>query len=136
MLANTNPFKWPDDGEIDIMEHVGFNPQQVHGTIHTQLYNHLIGTQKEGIIQVPDATDVFHVYSLDWKPDRLDFLVDGKIFQTVTKAESDDFRGWPFDQQFYLVMNLAVGGGWGGRQGVDTSIWPRQMEVDYVRVYR
>ena len=128
--------EWPACGEIDIMEHVGFNPKQVHGTIHTQLYNHMIGTQKEGIVQVPDATEQFHVYSLDWKSDRLDFLVDGKIYQTVTKVAQDDFRGWPFDQQFYLIMNLAVGGGWGGRQGVDASIWPRKMEVDYVRVYR
>jgi beta-glucanase (GH16 family) len=108
----------------------------IHGTIHTEKYNHIIKTQKEGIITVPDAQDAFHVYAIDWTENQMDFYVDDKLYHTVIRDPKDDFKGWPFDQRFYLIMNIAVGGGWGGQQGVDDSIWPQKMEVDYVRVYQ
>jgi beta-glucanase (GH16 family) len=127
---------WPASGEIDIMEHVGFDPGVIHGTIHTEAYNHIRGTQKEGITRVPDAQDTFHVYSVDWREDKMDFYIDGKLYHTVTRDPDDDFKGWPFDQRFYLIMNIAVGGNWGGAQGVDLDIWPQRMEIDYVRVYQ
>jgi beta-glucanase (GH16 family) len=63
-------------------------------------------------------------------------FVDDKKYHTVTKASSEDYKGWPFDQPFHLIMNLAVGGNWGGAKGIDESIWPQRMEVDYVRVYQ
>ena len=78
----------------------------------------------------------FHLYAIDWTKDKMDFLVDGKVYHTVLRDPKDDFKGWPFDQKFYLIMNIAVGGGWGGREGVDLSIWPQHMEIDYVRVYQ
>ena len=127
---------WPASGEIDMMEHVGYDPGVIHGTIHTDLYNHTKGTQKEGKVTVNDCMDAFHVYAIDWTEDKIDFFVDGKIYHTVIREPKDDFKGWPFDQPFHLIMNIAVGGNWGGKEGIDDSIWPQQMEVDYVRVYQ
>ncbi len=127
---------WPASGEIDIMEHVGFDPGVVHGTIHTESYNHSKGTQKGGKINIPDTHDTFHVYAIEWYADKIDFFVDAEKYFTVTKVAGENFKGWPFDQKFHLLMNIAVGGNWGGAQGVDESIWPQRMEVDYVRVYQ
>lgn len=127
---------WPASGEIDIMEHVGYDPGVVHGTIHTEAYNHIRQTQKEGKITIPDAQDDFHVYTVDWFEDKMDFYVDDKLYHTVERDPKDDYKGWPFDQRFYLIMNIAVGGNWGGAQGVDPTIWPQRMEIDYVRVYQ
>lgn len=126
---------WPASGEIDIMEHVGYDPEVVHGTIHTEAYNHVKQTQKEGKITVAGAQDDFHIYAVDWREDKMDFFVDNKLYHTVERDPKDDFKGWPFDQKFHLLMNIAVGGNWGGKEGVDESIWPQQMIVDYVRVY-
>ncbi|MCK6616910.1 MAG: glycoside hydrolase family 16 protein [Cyclobacteriaceae bacterium] len=126
---------WPASGEIDIMEHVGFDPGVIHGTIHTESYNHHKKTQKEGIMTVADAQDSFHVYSIDWRADKIDFFVDDKLYHSVSRLSEDTFREWPFDKRFHLIMNLAVGGFWGGMKGIDDSIWPQRMEVDYVRVY-
>jgi beta-glucanase (GH16 family) len=127
---------WPASGEIDIMEHVGFDPTIVHGTIHTETYNHGKHTQKEGKITVPTAMKEMHVYAINWSADKIDFFVDDKLYHSVTRDPKEDFKGWPFDQRFHLIMNLAVGGNWGGMKGVDETIWPKRMEVDYVRVYR
>lgn len=127
---------WPASGEIDIMEHVGYDPGVIHGTIHTEKYNHIKQTQKEGKITIADAMDQFHVYAIDWTKDKIDFFVDDRLYHTVTRDPQDDFNGWPFDQKFHLIMNIAVGGNWGGKEGIDDSIWPQQMEVDYVRVYK
>jgi len=127
---------WPASGEIDIMENVGYDPGVIHGTIHTETYNHSKGTQKEGKITVSDAQDKFHLYAVEWSADKMDFFVDGKKYHTVTRTPSEDFKGWPFDQRFHLIMNVAVGGNWGGAQGVDESIWPQRMEVEFVRVYQ
>lgn len=127
---------WPASGEIDIMEHVGFDPGVIHGTLHTEAYNHIKKTQKEGIIRVADAPEAFHVYSINWSENAIDFYVDGKRYHSVIRTRDDTYREWPFDQRFHLIMNIAVGGFWGGMQGIDDSIWPQRMEVDYVRVYR
>jgi beta-glucanase (GH16 family) len=127
---------WPASGEIDIMEHVGFDPGVVHGTIHTESYNHVKGTQKEGKVNVADVSDAFHTYGVEWTKDKMTFFVDDNAYYSVTRSPSEDFKGWPFDQRFHLIMNIAVGGNWGGMQGVDDNIWPQHMEVDYVRVYQ
>jgi len=127
---------WPASGEIDIMEHVGYDPGVIHGTIHTESYNHMKNTQKEGKITIADCQDVFHVYALEWRKNRMDFYVDDRLYHTVTRADNEDFKGWPFDKRFHLLMNLAVGGNWGGKEGVDADIWPRRLEIDYVRIYQ
>jgi beta-glucanase (GH16 family) len=127
---------WPASGEIDIMEHVGYDPGVIHGTIHTESYNHIKQTQKEGKITIADAQEAFHVYAIDWSENKMDFYVDEKLFHSVVRGANDTFKEWPFDQKFHLIMNVAVGGNWGGAEGVDNSIWPQKMEVDYVRVYQ
>lgn len=127
---------WPASGEIDIMEEVGHEPGVIHGTIHTEAYNHIKHTQKGGQIPIADAQENFHVYAVDWSESRIDFYVDDKCYYTVARDPQEGYKGWPFDQRFYLIMNIAVGGNWGGEQGVDPSIWPQRMEIDYVRVYR
>jgi beta-glucanase (GH16 family) len=135
MLASTTPLKWPDDGEIDIMEHVGFNQGAVHGTVHTKKFNHTIGTQKGSMISVSDCSDNFHVYSVEWNKDSVKVAVDGNFYFRFANDKSG-YDAWPFDNKMHLLLNIAVGGNWGGQKGVDETIWPQSMEVDYVRVYQ
>lgn len=128
---------WPRCGELDIMEHVGYDPGVIHGTTHTQAYNHVKHTEKTGTDTIPDVTTAFHLYAIDWTPDQIDFYVDGHRYFSAKKSELGKTEAeWPFDQPFYLLLNLAVGGNWGGAKGVDETIWPCRMEVDYVRVYQ
>ncbi len=135
MLPTVDKLKWPDDGEIDIMEYVGFDPGVVHGTVHTKAYNHSIGTQKGGQTPVPDASTAFHVYAIEWTPDRIDWFVDDKPYYSFANDKTGSKETWPFNAPFHLIFNLAVGGNWGGQKGVDENIWPQRMEVDWVRVY-
>nr|WP_321409530.1 glycoside hydrolase family 16 protein [uncultured Carboxylicivirga sp.] len=126
---------WPESGEIDIMEHVGYEPDSVYFTVHTESYNHGIGTQKSQAVYEPDAEHVFHVYGIEWTPKKIDFYLDeNKVF--TFKNEGKTYAEWPYDKRFHLLLNVAVGGGWGGKHGVDDSIFPCQMVVDYVRVYQ
>ena len=127
---------WPQCGEIDIMEHVGYDLGLVHGSIHTQDYNHMYGTQKSGSKYVDDVTDAFHVYSLEWSPFYLRYLIDNEPFFFVYNDSNGDFGKWPFNDPHYLILNLAIGGDWGGVQGVSASAFPMKMYIDYVRVYK
>ena len=130
---------WPDSGEIDIMEHVGYDQDVVHYSIHTLSYYHSIGTQKTATSKVTGASEDFHVYGLEWLPDKLIFTVDGEVtftYDPLKYKSSPTYKEWPFDKRFHLLLNIAVGGDWGGQRGVDDDIWPQTMEVDYVRVYQ
>ncbi len=131
---------WPDNGEIDIMEHVGYDPDVIHGSAHTKLYHHSINTQKTGKTKVDSARSGFNVYAVEWTPEEIRWYInDQQYFKFVNERLSSpaaDYRQWPFDKPFHLLLNLAVGGDWGGAKGVDDSIWPQRMEVDYVRVYQ
>lgn len=135
MLASKTPMKWPDDGEIDIMEHVGYDQGKIHGSIHCKKYYHSIGTQKTANITVPDCSKEFHVYEVEWNEKEVNIGMDGKNFFNF-KNEKTGYQAWPFDNKMHLLLNVAVGGNWGGAKGVDSTIWPRRMEVDYVRVYQ
>jgi beta-glucanase (GH16 family) len=126
---------WPHSGEIDIMEHVGFNPDTVFSTVHTGKYNHMKGTQKGKNILLPTATSEFHVYTLEWEENEIRSYVDG-IHYFIFKNEKQGPEVWPYDQPFYLILNLAIGGGLGGRHGIDNSLFPHTFEIDYVRVYQ
>jgi len=134
MLASNEPMKWPDDGEIDIMEHVGYHHGFIHGTVHCKKYNHVIGTQKSNIIEVPDCSEKYHVYGLEWSADSIKISIDNKVYFRFANEHSYD--AWPFDNKMHLLLNIAVGGDWGGQKGVDEKIWPQRMEIDYVRVYQ
>ena len=126
---------WPDNGEIDIMEHVGYQPNVVHSTVHNNRHNHLSSSGRGGSRTVPDATDAFHVYMVEWSPRKLDFYIDDvKTFTYYN--DTFGWSSWPYDKPFHLLMNIAIGGSWGGLQGVDDSIFPTQLVVDYVRVYQ
>jgi beta-glucanase (GH16 family) len=138
MLASENNYGnkgWPDNGEIDIMEHVGFDQNRVHGNVHTKAFNHAIKTNKGNNILIDNVSDEFHVYSCEWTPLSISILIDGKTFFTFIKEPSYQWAEWPFDKPFHLLLNIAVGGNWGGQKGVDDSVFPQKMEVDYVRVY-
>lgn len=125
---------WPDSGEIDIMEHVGYEADQIYGTVHTKAFNHSIGTQKGGDIVIIDCEEEFHVYAIEWSHSKIDFYVDEDKYFTFYKEGGSD--RWPFDQRFHLILNIAVGGNWGGVQGVAKDIFPQELKVDYVRVYQ
>lgn len=125
---------WPASGEIDIMEHVGYEPTKVHGSVHTEAYNHSINTQKTASYTVDNCETAFHIYSIEWTADKIDFFVDGTKYFTFNNEGSWD--KWPFDKRFHLIFNIAVGGNWGGVEGVDDQIFPQQMQIDYVRVYQ
>ncbi|WP_114781248.1 glycoside hydrolase family 16 protein [Botryobacter ruber] len=126
---------WPKSGEIDIMEHVGYDQNKVHITVHTEAYHHKIGTQKAGTKVIPTASTDFHLYRLDWTPFSMRGYIDEQLVFEY-RNEGKGYAVWPFDKRFHLLLNLAVGGDWGGAQGVDPDIYPRSMEVDYVRVYK
>lgn len=126
---------WPASGEIDIMENVGYDPFKIVASAHTQAYNHSIGTQKSATILVPDCYIEFHNYILEWDVSEYRVYVDDKLYFTFTN-EGKGFTVWPFDKRFHLLLNVAVGGNWGGAKGIDDSIFPKSMAVDYVRVYQ
>ena len=126
---------WPASGEIDIMENVGHKPDTVYGSIHTKAYYFRINTQKTKAVYLPDCSDAFHVYALEWDADQISFFVDDKKYLTFAN-EKKTFAEWPFDQRLHLLLNIAVGGDWGGQKGIDDSIFPQKMLVDYVRVYQ
>lgn len=136
MLGNNfDSVQWPLCGEIDIMEHVGYNPDSIFGTVHSDAYNHMKGTQKGKGIYLRDPYTAFHDYAIEWTPDKIDFLLDGQVYNQVANEHLTE-REWPFDQPFFLILNVAVGGGWGGTKGVDDTVFPTAMVVDYVRVYQ
>ena len=126
---------WPDCGEIDIMEEVGYDPNVINSSIHCHDYNHPMNTQKTVKRCFDGAEDDFHVYGCEWTPEWIKFSVDG-IAIMVFYNEHRGNDAWPFDKPFFPILNLAWGGDWGGLMGVDETALPATMEVDYVRVYQ
>jgi beta-glucanase (GH16 family) len=126
---------WPACGEIDIMEMVGFRPDMIYGHIHT-LESVKTKKVKDGTgLKIPGASDDFHIYAIEWNPDRMDFLVDGKKYYTYHNPHTGE-AAWPFDKDQYLILNLAIGGAWGGAKGIDDTIFPQRFYIDYVHVYQ
>lgn len=132
---NRKQVGWPESGEIDIMEHVGFNADSIFGTIHTKAFNHMIGTERGKTIFIEKPYDSFHVFALEWTPDKMDFILDDVVYNHI-ENEHKTTAEWPFDQKFHLILNVSVGGMLGGQKGIDNSVFPQQMLVDYVRVYQ
>ena len=142
MLPLMNTYgNWPNSGEIDIMEYAGYDLNRIHSTIHTRKFNHNLGTQISYTRVYPNVETEFKVYEMIWAPGHIITYVDGDklgefLYVPGLNREVPYHHAHPFDQEFYLLINLAIGGTFGGVQGVDASAFPTRMEVDYVRVYR
>ena len=127
--------RWPDCGEIDIMENVGSQPSTVLGTIHGPGYSGDKGVSTR--YELPHGQTVssgFHVYAAEWEPNVIRFYVDGVLYATTTPADLPGGTKWVYDHPFFLILNLAVGGNLPGKPDQMTK-FPQAMLVDYVRVY-
>ncbi|WP_297794937.1 glycoside hydrolase family 16 protein [uncultured Eudoraea sp.] len=137
--SNINTVGWPACGEIDIMEYVSFEPNQTHFSIHSTANNHRNGTQiTSGPVALESIEEEFHNYGILWTNKYIKFYLDDidNIQLTFPKPAITNAENWPFSGSFYFLMNIAVGGDWGGIEGIDDEIFPAVMEVDYVRVYQ
>lgn len=128
---------WPLSGEIDIMEHVGKDPNVVHVSLHTELYNFWKKNQYTHFDKLHDVTNTFHLYSIEWTTYGIKFFIDNILFYKTIKGQNGkevNNEGWPFDKPYFLILNLAIGGNWGGE--IDNAIFPAEMQIDYVRMYQ
>lgn len=133
--SNFRTAGWPACGEMDIMEYVGYLPNTVHSTVHTPSGFGANGNGSSKILET--AEEEFHIYGLLWTEKKLVFYTDTPENITHTYAPSTkNAENWPFDQPHFFLLNLAVGGSWGGAMGIDNTIFPQTMEIDYVRVYQ
>ena len=131
--TNIDAIGWPACGEIDILEYVGCEPDRIHGGIHFRKGGEHKSANDKGPFTAKDPTADFHVFAIDWSPEKLDFLHDGQILRTIKLEVADDGGGNAFRLPHYLLLNLALGGSWGGR--IDDSKFPQRFIIDYVRVY-
>ncbi len=132
--ANIDQVGWPACGEIDIMENVGFDPLKIYGTIHTLAGSGANG--KGSSVTAVNPWDNFHRYAMEWYQDRIDIFFDDQKYFTYRTDGSGARAGWPFDSPQYLLLNLAIGGSWGGQKGIDDSLFPHRYLIDYVRIYK
>jgi len=134
--CDENP--WPACGEIDIMEYLGDEPSKVFGTIHGPQYSGSESISKEYTLQNDRFDTGFHVFGIEWSPNRINWYVDDVLYQSLTRedvAEETDGEGvWVFDRPFYIILNIAIGGNLPGNPTAET-VFPQSMVVDYVRVY-
>jgi beta-glucanase (GH16 family) len=125
---------WVDNGEIDIAESAGRDPDHVLSSAYTKADNYWTGVQKTHYAEVKNSATEFHTYTFDWLPEVMDFYIDGVKSHSIIREPGSDWTRWPFDQEFYLILNLAMGGGFAG--DIEDSSLPARIEIDYVRVYR
>jgi len=135
-LLPTDGSRWPNGGEIDIMEMVGWNPDVIHATVHSAAFNHRLKTQRGAEVRVAGACSTYHRYQLDWTPDTITIGVDGRAYMRVKNDQPGGAAAWPFTRPYSLILNLAVGGDWGGQKGIDDAALPQVMKVDYVRYWK
>ena len=127
---------WPLCGEIDIMEHVGFDADRIHANVHTQAYHHLLETNKGDCIENKTVSESFHTYAIDWSKDKIDFYLDNQKYFTFNNDHQKNEATWPFDKPHFLIINLAIGGFWGGKQGIDDAIFPQQFQIEAIHYYK
>ena len=133
MLPETG--EWPDQGEVDIMEMVGWDANVVHATLHSGAFNHRLGTQRGAQVTIPSACTAYHRYQLSWSSDRILIGYDDRGYMEVRDDQPGGHAAWPFDRPYALILNLAIGGDWGGKEGIDDAALPQRMSVDYVRFW-
>jgi len=124
---------WPACGEIDIMEYVGYQPDVIYTSIHTT--SSFGNTVNHDSFNLATAEEEFHIYGIEWTETEIKFFVDETIHYTYKPTAYND-QTWPFNKNQFLILNLAIGGNWGGLQGVDDTIFPQEFSIDYVRVYQ
>jgi beta-glucanase (GH16 family) len=143
MSPDTDFSRYLNDGEIDIAESAGVEPHVIYGIAHSRAYPPN-GPNRNyyNTVKLPDNATTLHTYEVTWTPTSLSFSVDGKSYFTITKQPGADYRSWPYDQHFYLILNLAVGGTWAGEDradfpldGVDTKALPTTMHVQSINYY-
>jgi beta-glucanase (GH16 family) len=123
---------WPASGEVDIMEMVGFDPNNVHFSAHNSTY--FAGNSKTSTLNIPTASTSYHLYREDWTPYAIrGYYDDILVFTYINTGQGSAY--WPYDQKFHLLLNLAVGGDWGGIKGIDTTAFPTAMKVEYVHFF-
>jgi beta-glucanase (GH16 family) len=133
---NIDSAHWPNCGEIDIMENIGKEPAMVHGTFHGPGYSGGSGVSAAYTLSgAQKFSDDFHTFAVEWEPNVMRFYVDGLLYKTRTPADLPAGASWVFDHPFFIILNVAVGGGWPGNPDA-TTVFPQQMLVDYVRVYQ
>lgn len=125
--SNFNEVGWPASGEIDIMEHVGNQQDVIHGTLHYP--GRSGGNADGGSLTVPNVSSEFHTYTMEWSPERIVFLVDDQVVHTYANNPNS-----PFNQDFFLILNVAMGGTFGG--AIDPAFQESSMEVDYIKVFK
>ncbi|OLY91566.1 Calx-beta domain-containing protein [Cnuella takakiae] len=125
---------WPRSGEIDMMELLGHEPNKVYGTVHFGPGPGSTQISRSTVNAAGALSNAFHVYSLEWKEDQIQWLIDGNVFSTISKADLGT-NNYPFNEAFHLIVNLAVGGNWPGNPDASTY-FPAWLIVDYVRVYQ
>jgi beta-glucanase (GH16 family) len=127
---------WPACGEIDVMENIGKEPGTIHGTLHGPGYSG--GGGISAAYALPPGrkfSDAFHLFAVEWEPNVIRFYVDRHLYKTRTPADLPPGSAWVFNRPFFIILNVAVGGGWPGNPDA-TTVFPQQMLVDYVRVYK
>ena len=130
--ANISEVGWPLCGEIDILEYVGREPNTIFTSLHTQnSHGNTINSKKEIIEGIEEG---FHLYAIDWNKDRIEFYIDNTLFYTFSPDDKNS-EIWPFDQPFFFIINLAIGGNFGGLE-IDDSIFPQEFVIDYIKVYQ
>lgn len=125
---------WPACGEIDIMEYVGYEKDIVHAAVHSSSRNHYKKNSVSSTYIINSLAQGFHIYSVARSSEKIDFFIDNELYFSYQK-EGEGNAIWPFDKPMYLLLNIAVGGGWGGKKGIDKTIFPQKFIIDYVRVY-
>jgi len=123
-------------GEIDILERVGYDAKLVHATVHTERNNSVLGNAISDSTRIGKKDDGYHVYAMLWNEASIQILLDGVEVLRYLRLPNSASETWPFDVPFHLILNLAVGGSWGGQKGVDDDAFPQRMLVDYVRLYK
>lgn len=123
-------------GEIDIMEHLGHEKKSIIGSVHLNSSENKSYKFQSKKTRIKNPYDEFHVFAIHWTAQQVAFLLDGKVYQTVKRKNYNRRGQWPFNQPFYLKLNVAVGGISGGKKGIDDNILPQHMSIDYVRVYQ
>ena len=133
--SNIDTIGWPNCGEIDIMEHVGYDSSRVFFSIHNaNMHGDVGGTNQQSIYDFDDNENDFNTYAVEWSESYIKGYVNGILYFHFDKS-SELFNDWPYDNPFFLIINLAIGGDWGGVEGIDTSIFPASFIIDYVRMY-